>query len=131
VLVYLVRHAHSDPGEPDELRRLSARGLEEARALGERLSAGPTPPRTVLASPLVRARETAEHIVRATGSELRVDERLAPGATADLLLEALAGAEGPVAAVAHQPDCSEIALALTGEDPGFPPGGMAELTVSG
>jgi phosphohistidine phosphatase len=131
VLVYLVRHAHSEPGEPDDLRRLSARGLEEARALGERLSESPTPPRTVLTSPLTRARETADHIARATGSEVRVDERLAPGATADLLLEAVAEAEGPVAAVAHQPDCSEIALALTGEDPGFPPGGMAEITVEG
>jgi phosphohistidine phosphatase len=131
VLVYLVRHAHSGPGEPDELRTLSPRGLEEARALGERLGSVPAPPRVVLASPLVRARETAEQIARATGSELRVDERLAPGATADLLLEALEGAEGPVVAVAHQPDCSEITLALTGEDPGFPPGGMAEIAVDG
>lgn len=37
----------------------------------------------------------------------------------------------PVVAVCHQPDCSEIALALTGRDPGFPPGGVAELTLDG
>ena len=34
---------------------------------------------------------------------------------------------GPVATVGHQPDCSEIALALIGRDPGFPVAGMAEL----
>lgn len=129
MLVFLVRHAHSDPGEPDELRPLSARGQEEARALAERLKAHPTPPQLVLASPLVRARQTAEHIARATGAEVRADERLAPGATADLLREAVEGIAAPVAAVAHQPDCSEIALALTGQDPGFPPGGMAEISL--
>jgi phosphohistidine phosphatase SixA len=130
VLVFLVRHAHSDPGEPDELRSLSERGRAEARALGDRLAAHETPPGVVLTSPLARARETAELIARATGSEVRADDRLGPGTTPDVLREALAGVSGPVAAVAHQPDCSEIALALTGRDPGFPPAGVLELELS-
>ena len=130
MLVFLVRHAHSDSGDPDDLRPLSARGQEEAKKLAERVSAHPTPPRLVLTSPLVRARQTAEHIARAAGAEARVEERLAPGATADLLRRALAEVDGPVAAVGHQPDCSEIALALTGSDPGFPTGGMAELELA-
>jgi phosphohistidine phosphatase len=129
MLVFLVRHAHSEPGDPDELRPLSERGQAEARALAERLAAHETPPRLVLSSPLVRARQTAEQLARAVGAETRVEERLAPGATAELLRSSLTGLEGPVAAVAHQPDCSEIALALTGSDPGFPPGGMAVLEV--
>jgi phosphohistidine phosphatase SixA len=127
VLVFLVRHAHSDPGEPDELRSLSARGREETDALVERLAAHPAPPRLVVSSPLLRARQTAEPIAQATRAELRVDERLSPGATASLLREAIEGAEGPVAVVGHQPDCSEIALELTGSDPGFPTGGVAEI----
>jgi phosphohistidine phosphatase SixA len=130
VLVFLVRHAHSDPGEPDELRPLSQRGRAEARALGERLAAHETPPAVVLTSPLARARETAELIAQATRSDVRADDRLGPGTTPDLLHEALAGVGGPVAAVAHQPDCSEIALALTGRDPGFPPAGVLELELS-
>ena len=130
MLVFLVRHAHSDPGEPDELRPLSARGRGEAQELAERLAAHSTPPRLVLTSPLLRARETAEAIADATAAELRVDERLAPGADADSLQESLEGESGPVAAVCHQPDCSEIALALTGDDPGFPPGGVAEIELS-
>jgi phosphohistidine phosphatase len=127
VLVFLVRHAHSDPGEPDDLRPLSERGREEAQALAERLGAHETPPRIVLTSPLTRARETAEIIGQSTASDVRADDRLRPGATADLLREALEGVDGPVAAVAHQPDCSEIALALIGRDPGFPPAGVTEL----
>jgi phosphohistidine phosphatase len=129
VLLFLVRHAHADPGDPDELRPLSPRGREQARRLGAELAAHPTPPELVLASPLLRARETAEAIAEALRVEVRVDERLAPGATADALREALAGLGGPVAAVGHQPDCSEIAVALTGSDPGFPPAGVAEIVV--
>ena len=129
MLVFLVRHAHSEPGEPDELRPLSERGQAEAQTVAERLAAHETPPRLVLASPLVRARQTAEHIARAAGAEAVVEKRLAPGTTAELLHEAVSGIEGPVAAVAHQPDCSEIAVALTGSDPGFPPAGVTELQV--
>jgi phosphohistidine phosphatase len=129
MLVFLVRHAHSDPGEPDELRPLSPRGREEARALGERLSGHPTPPRVVLSSPLLRARQTAEAIVLATSASLQVEDRLVPGATVDDLREAVRAVSEPVAAVCHQPDCSEIALALTGSDPGFPPAGVAEVSL--
>ena len=130
MLLFLVRHAHSDPGEPDELRPLSARGRGETQALAERLAAHSTPPRLVLTSPLVRARETAEALAEATAAELRIDERLAPGASAENLRESVDDESGPVAAVCHQPDCSEIALALTGGDPGFPPGGVAEIELS-
>ena len=48
MLVFLVRHAHSDPGDPDELRPLSARGSEEARLLGARLAEHETPPVVVV-----------------------------------------------------------------------------------
>ena len=129
MLVFLVRHAHAVSGDPDELRELSERGRDEARELAQRLAEHATPPALVVTSPLLRARQTATEIARAADAELRVEERLAPGATAELLREALEDADGPVAAVGHQPDCSEIALELTGDDPGFPTAGVAELTV--
>jgi phosphohistidine phosphatase SixA len=128
VRLFLVRHAHSDPGDPDELRPLSARGREQARELGERLA--PDDPELVLTSPLLRARETAAAIAKAAGIEVRVDERLAPGATADDLLAAIEGAGGTVVTVGHQPDCSEIAVALAGRDPGFPTAGVFEVELS-
>ena len=121
----LVRHAHSDPGSPDELRPLSARGREQARALGERLAA--ERPEVVLSSPLLRARETAAAISKAARAELRVDERLAPGADAEALLAALENAGETVVAVGHQPDCSEIAAALGAGEREFAPAAFAAI----
>ncbi len=130
VRLYLCRHAHAGPGDPDELRELTARGRAEALELASRLGESAQPPRLVLTSPLVRARQTARVLAQALGAELRVEQRLAPGATAAALLDALRPAtEDAVAAVGHQPDCSGIALTLAGRDPGFPPGGMLALDV--
>lgn len=129
MLVFLVRHAHADPGEPDELRTLSERGRDEARALASRLASHATPPTLVIASPLVRARETADAIAEAVGAPVRSDERLAPGATATDVRGAVTGVDGPVAVVGHQPDCSEIAQELTGRDPGFATGSAVEISV--
>ena len=128
--IYLCRHAQATAGGPDELRKLTPDGLDQARALGQRLAALPAPPRVVLTSPLVRARQTGAEIAAATGAMLRVEAALAPGATAAALIDALADEAGPVATVGHQPDCSEIALALIGRDPGFPVAGMVELEVA-
>ena len=128
VRLYLCRHAEAAPGEPDELRELTPDGVEQARALGARLATLSEPPSLVVASPLLRARQTAKEIAAATGAGVRVDPRLGPGTTLDTLRAALADAGAdPVATVGHQPDCSEIAGALTGTDPGFPPAGYAEL----
>ncbi len=125
--VYLCRHAKAAPGEPDDTRELTAKGHDQAAALGERLAGARVPPAVVLASPLVRARQTAQAIATATGAPLEIEPRLSPGATVDDLRAALADRPSPVAAVGHQPDCSEIALAVMGSDPGFAPGAMAEL----
>ena len=129
VRVYLCRHAEAAPGDPDELRELTAAGREQARALGETLASLAEPPRLVLTSPLLRARQTSHEVAEATGASVLVEPRLAPGATAEGLRAAIEGVDGAVATVGHQPDCSEIAVALTGSDPGFAPGGMAELTL--
>ncbi len=130
MLLYLCRHAKAAPGEPDAARELAPEGREQALALGGLLAARPDVPVLVLSSPLVRARQTAEAIARATGAPLRIEERLAPGTTAAALVAALAGETGPVATVGHQPDCSEIAVALTGNDPGFPVAGVAEIELA-
>ena len=130
MLVYVCRHAKAADGEPDELRELTEKGVRQARELAERLAALPEPPVLVLTSPLVRARQTAEEVARATGAPLLVEPRLAPGATVEDLRAAVASEPGPVATVGHQPDCSEIAYAVSGADPGFSPGAMAAFEVS-
>jgi phosphohistidine phosphatase len=128
VRLFLVRHAEAAPGEPDELRPLTQAGREQARALGARLAAAS--PELVVSSPLLRARETADAIARAAGAELRVDERLAPGASVDDVLAAVEGGGAIVVTVGHQPDCSEIAAALGAGELSFPPAGAAELELA-
>jgi phosphohistidine phosphatase len=125
VRVFLVRHAAAAPGDPDDLRPLTPSGRDAARAVGERLSA--ERPDAVVASPLLRARETAGLIARACGLGAEADDHLAPGATAESLRAAVAGRGDVVVAVGHQPDCGEIVLALTGREVRFPPAGVEEL----
>ncbi len=128
VHLYLVRHGDAAPGEPDELRALTAEGREAARALGERLAREGVRPDAVLTSPLLRALETGEEIARATGAAAEPDDRLAPGATAEQLRAAVAGRGETVVVVGHQPDCGRIASVLTGgPEPQFPAGGMVEI----
>jgi phosphohistidine phosphatase len=128
VRLFLVRHAKAAAGEPDELRRLTNEGRETARALGMQLAADGVHPDVVLSSPLLRARETAAEIAKATGSEAETDDRLAPGADADDVRGAIAGRGQTVVVVGHQPDCGHVAAALGGgPEPKFPPGGVVAL----
>lgn len=123
--LFLVRHAEAAPGEPDALRPLTPAGRATARALGEQLAA--ELPDAILSSPLLRARETAEAIARATGLTAEPDERLAPGATANDVREAVTQRGQTVIVVGHQPDCSEILFELTGEQRAFAPGAAAAV----
>jgi phosphohistidine phosphatase len=126
--LYLVRHAEAERGDPDELRRLTPAGREAARALGRRLASEGVKPDAVLTSPLLRARETAEQIARATHADVEPVDALAPGATADDVTDALTGRGQTVVVVGHQPDCGQIAAALTrGPEPPFPPAGSAVI----
>ena len=121
----LIRHAEAAPGEPDELRALTPEGHEQARLLGERLRADGIQPDTVLSSPLLRARETAADLGFGT-PEPRDD--LGPGTTVADVRAAVAGRGETVVVVGHQPDCSEIAAALSGgPEPKFPPAGVQIL----
>ncbi len=128
VRLYLVRHAEAGPGDPDDLRPLTAAGREDARALGARIAAGGARPGAILCSPLLRARETAVELARTLGVEPEADERLAPGATLASVQAAVDGRGDEVVVVAHQPDCGRIAAEITGgPEPAFPPAGLAVL----
>ncbi len=126
--LYLVRHAKAAPGEPDELRELTARGQDDARALGKQLAADGVRPDAILTSPLLRARQTADQLARALGVEAEPDERLAPGATPERLREAIEGRGETVLAIGHQPDWGRIAAALSGgPEPDFPTAGVVAV----
>ena len=128
----LIRHADAESGEPDELRRLSPAGRDQARALGKRLAADGVHPDAVLTSPLLRARETGEALADALHSASEPSDALAPGATAAAVRSAVEGRGETVIVVGHQPDCGQIAAELgDGNEPPFPPAGVVELRLPG
>jgi len=117
--ILIVRHAESAPGSPDELRTITQAGRAQARELGRDLRGQGLVPDAVLASPLLRARETAAALEL---GEPVVDERLSPGATPGDIREAAAGRGELVLVVGHQPDCGQAVAALRGvPEPAFPP----------
>jgi len=124
--VYLVRHAKAEPGDPDELRPLAKKGRKQAKELGERFARDGID--AVVSSPLLRARETANAIAKATKTNVETDERLAPGATPADVRAVVEGRGERVVVVGHQPDFGRAAAALSGEpEPELPTAGVFEL----
>ena len=126
--LYLVRHAESAPGHPDELRPLTEDGKLAARALGMRLRAIGARPSVVMSSPLRRSWETAAAVAIALNVETLEDERLRPGMTVETLKDAIRGRGESLVVVGHQPDCSKIVASVTGgpEQP-FAPASMVVM----
>jgi phosphohistidine phosphatase len=120
VELYLVRHAHAgDPARwtgPDERRPLSAKGRLQAERLGRHLAAIRLDIEVIVSSPKVRARETADLVATALGTEVRIDERVGGGLTIGSLEDVLADAGNPARAmvVGHDPDFSELVADLSG-----------------
>jgi phosphohistidine phosphatase len=130
--VYLVRHARAEPHAADDAsRRLTPEGRERfLRLLGglrDRLRIA-----RVVASPYLRARETAELLCRITGAPLEEDARLASGASEGDELLALVRAAAPgTAFVGHNPELAEAVARAAGKDVEVTPGAVAELAVDG
>jgi phosphohistidine phosphatase SixA len=125
VRLILVRHAKAAPGDPDSSRPLTSKGRKAAAELARELRSAH--PDAVISSPLLRAIETAAPIAKRAGVEVEIDERLAPGATADDVRAAVAGKGETVVTVGHQPDCSEIVFELTGREVPFPTASFYEV----
>ena len=106
----LWRHADAEDGAPDLERRLTAKGRADAAAVARWLLDRLPSDFELVASPAVRARETAE----ALRKDIRIDKRLAPGASVNAIL-ATAGwpaGGGTVVVVGHQPDFGSAAAYL-------------------
>jgi phosphohistidine phosphatase len=132
VRLFLIRHADAESGEPDESRRLSPEGQEQARALGKRLADEGVRPDALLTSPLLRARQTGNALAEALACTSEPSDALAPGASAATVQSAIEGRGETVIVVGHQPDCGQIAAKLgDGTEPRFPPAGMVELHLPG
>jgi len=117
--LFLVRHGHALADKEDARRPLSARGGEVTRSVAAflRTSGVLTEVQAVWHSPLVRARETAELLVKELGLDALLIE------TAGLLPE-----DDPVA-VADRLDCAEQVVMIVGHEPQL--GALATLLVRG
>jgi phosphohistidine phosphatase len=121
--LYIIRHADALPLgaggiSTDPERPLSPKGEKQARALGDALLARGVRLDRVFTSPLLRARQTAEGVLRASPEPaplLAECGELAPGGKRRLLAKFLRQAGGQaVAVVGHQPDLGEFASWLIG-----------------
>lgn len=111
----LWRHAEAEQGIADLDRRLTAKGVHQAERMGVWLDRHLPPETRVLASPALRAQQTA----RALERKFHVVAELAPGATPAAVLAAVGwpDAREPVLVVGHQPTIGGVAaLAMTGDE---------------
>ena len=103
------RHADAEDGAPDLARKLTAKGRKDAERVAKWLARHLPSRFTLVASPAVRAQETAQ----ALKAKIETDPRLAPGASVEDILEA-ARRDGLVIIVGHQPDLGEAIAHILG-----------------
>jgi phosphohistidine phosphatase len=122
-VIYLLRHGEAEDGAGDDAaRRLTERGERQARDAGRALAALDVRVEACLASPKVRALETARLACDALGIEVEVTEALR-GGPFDAL--DLAAGRGDVLLVGHEPDFSHEVGRLTGAKVAMKKGGIA------
>jgi phosphohistidine phosphatase len=113
-MLWLLRHAEAEPqdGRPDAERPLTEKGLAQAHAAGAALAALGVRLDACLASPRVRARDTALVACEPLGVEVRIAPELAGG---HFDPERVAAGFGEhVLLVAHNPDVAQAVLDCTG-----------------
>ena len=119
--LYLLRHATaSDAALSDEKRELTREGQQEARIAGEALAKLGAKPISILSSPLVRARQTAEIAAKALkfSKDIQLIDELKNGSSTAFLLKALkaCGSDGEVVMVGHMPSLAEHLAAFIGAE---------------
>jgi phosphohistidine phosphatase len=109
----LWRHAEAEDGARDSARALTPRGEKQAARMAAWLNAHLPKDARIVASPAVRAQQTAAALSR----EIETSNAVEPGAHAAAILAAAGwpGGNGTVLVVGHQPALgAAAALALTG-----------------
>lgn len=108
--LFLWRHADAQPGMPDRERPLSPEGLKEAALTGRWLDTLLPADASILVSPALRTRQTAD----ALGRHYETHESAAIGSSPEKLLAAVNWPvnEKPVLIVSHQPLLGYVASFL-------------------
>jgi phosphohistidine phosphatase len=123
-MIWLLRHGDASDGSPDAERPLTDKGSEQARAAGAALKRLGVEIDACLASPKLRAAETARIACEQLGDlEPQLEPKLAGG---PFDAEALAAGLGEhVLLVGHDPDFSAAVHSLTGAQVRMKKGGLA------
>jgi len=115
--LFLLRHADADTeAATDDARRLSEKGISQARKVGRFCEAHQLIPEIIISSPVRRARETAEIVAEVLQGDLHDARWLACGMNAETALEELRAFKKfeRVMLVGHEPDFSLLATFLLG-----------------
>lgn len=108
----IVRHGSASFSTPDSVRQLTATGQQQAKAAGQWLVAQfPSKPR-LIASPYVRAQETANIIAKECGLTLETWSELTPEANVKTLINQLSSIVEDVILVSHLPLVGHLAAWL-------------------
>jgi phosphohistidine phosphatase len=122
-VIYLLRHGDAEDGKGDDAaRRLTPKGERQAQAAGGALAAMGAEIDVCLASPKVRALETARLACEALAVQPEIAEELRGGPFDSL---ALAAGRGDALLVGHEPDFSGEVGRLTGANMKLRKGGLA------
>lgn len=119
MLIVLLRHgiAEEKGGKPDDERRLTRQGHEKMKRVGRALAEILPDADAIYSSPLVRAYETAEWVVKAYDGRLAIETTtvLAPGHDPEEFRALLrrAGKKKCAYFVGHEPHLTSLMLALT------------------
>jgi phosphohistidine phosphatase len=141
-LLLIMRHAIAEDQSAtrnDEDRRLTGEGKRKLREVVAGMRALELPVEAVLSSPLRRAVETAAIVADGYGipDAVQLTPALAPGASPDRVLQALAdiGRPSAVVLVGHEPDLGALTSTLLVGTPGllhvgFRKAGLAGVVVA-
>lgn len=124
LMLWLLRHAEAADGTPDDERPLTDRGVRQATDAGLALAALRAQIDACLASPKVRARQTAQLACRPLGLEVEIDPRLSGE---PFEVEDLVAGRGDVLLVGHDPSFSLLLHDLTGAQSRMRKGGVAAI----
>jgi phosphohistidine phosphatase len=123
-MLWLLRHAEAVDGIPDDERPLTEKGIQQATDAGRALQMIGASIDTCLASPKVRAQQTAQLACAALGIEVETEKRLS-GEPFDL--EDVIAGRGDVLLVGHDPSFSLLLHDLTGTQARMKKGGVAAI----
>ena len=124
-MIWLLRHGDAEDGSPDEQRKLTPKGEDQARAAGMALAKLGVRPSACLSSPRVRAADTARLVCESLDVEVELEDALSGGSFDPHELAAGRGDE--VILVGHEPDFSDAVRRVTGARLDLKKGGLVGI----